>query len=613
MAQLGRKEAEQIIKKILTEYARKIRSAKKKEYAEDIQQQLFNPKIDAVYKLARSEDMDFCIFNRLNDEGIRQLLVGCRRLAKCYGLDSYGKIKNLSYEPESPKCRITADSDGKYTAGGSYTFSLEGKERLGKKWYEPYSVTWHFYMENSVTRKYEEVISAMGEVRALVDFDTWDRNFLVSEKGRYKVTATIFNQAITTGIRPDIVEVCELYFEAEEGDVANLSYTDKIRIAIEYSDVFSEIIEEIGDIRVLAVQMAVVSGAMIGLAATGYGAVVEALGFVFLAVGAAISGTQLLVGIIGLVNFFTTVDDAKTEDDLKACGKIFGDAVAKIGVDGLFFVLSMFGLKKASAKLTTRTVVDNGLNSKKWAGKKLKNRELNIDEKSPEDILRNAGYKRGKEIDDYSAKVKELQKYYTNEELTSIIKQQKDNNKAAKYVLDEMLEKHNTPKIDGLFICDGKVDGKIPTDKYKEYRVKSIHNPESNEMTFGRYDVERDPVTGKPIKDADGNVIRLPSNYIEKAGDTTYFDLGNDWEIQTKKYRLDHRGKQLFNYYNRPAIDDAINNGKQLRFCHDPRKNHNCALEWEWEHIKEKLGINDLEINKVLIYNDEDGFWYVIK
>lgn len=35
MAQLGRKEAEQIIKKILTEYARKIRSAKKKEYAED--------------------------------------------------------------------------------------------------------------------------------------------------------------------------------------------------------------------------------------------------------------------------------------------------------------------------------------------------------------------------------------------------------------------------------------------------------------------------------------------------------------------------------------------------------------------------------------------------
>ena len=33
--------------------------------------------------------------------------------------------------------------------------------------------------------------------------------------------------------------------------------------------------------------------------------------------------------------------------------------------------------------------------------------------KSPEEILQEAGYKRGKEINDYSAKVKELQKYYT--------------------------------------------------------------------------------------------------------------------------------------------------------------------------------------------------------
>ena len=132
MAQLGRKEAEQLIKEILTEYARKIRSAKRREYAEDIQQQLFNPKIDAFYKLAKSEDMDFYIFNRLNDEGIRQLLVGCRRLAKCYELDSYGKIKDFTYEPESPKCRIASDSDGKYSAGGSYTFTLDGKEKLGK-------------------------------------------------------------------------------------------------------------------------------------------------------------------------------------------------------------------------------------------------------------------------------------------------------------------------------------------------------------------------------------------------------------------------------------------------------------------------------------------------
>ena len=65
--------------------------------------------------------------------------------------------------------------------------------------------------------------------------------------------------------------------------------------------------------------------------------------------------------------------------------------------------------------------------------------------------------------------------------------------------------------------------------------------------------------------------------------------------------------------YNRPAIDDAINSGKQLRFSHDPRNYHDCALEWEWNYIKDKLRIYELEINKILIYNNEDGFRYVIK
>ena len=167
--------------------------------------------------------------------------------------------------------------------------------------------------------------------------------------------------------------------EETETEIENLDYSEKIRKAIEYSNVIDEIRDEIGDTRILAAQMVLVSGAMIALAATGYGAVAEALGFVFLAIGAAFSGSNLLAGIIGLVKFFTTVDDAKTEDDLKACGKIFGDAVAKIGVDGLFFVLSMFGLKKASAQLTTKTVIDNGLNSKKWSGKRIEEKELDVE------------------------------------------------------------------------------------------------------------------------------------------------------------------------------------------------------------------------------------------
>lgn len=173
------------------------------------------------------------------------------------------------------------------------------------------------------------------------------------------------------GVQPEI--------QNTETDISKLSYIDKIEKALKYSNAIDEIKEEIGDIRLLALQMASVAGVMIALAATGYGAAAEALGFVLLAVGAAFSGTQLLAGIIGLVKFLTTVDDANTEEDLKKCGKIFGEAIAKIGVDGLFFALSMIGLKKASVKFTTKTVVDNGLNSKKWSGKRIEEKELDVE------------------------------------------------------------------------------------------------------------------------------------------------------------------------------------------------------------------------------------------
>ena len=61
-----------------------------------------------------------------------------------------------------------------------------------------------------------------------------------------------------------------------------------------------------------------------------------------------------------------------------------------------------------------------------------------------------------------------------------------------------------------------------------------------------------------------------------------------------------------------PAIDDAITSGKQLRFSHDPRKYHDCALEWEWNYIKNKMNIDEFDVDDVLIYR-EDGFWYVEK
>ena len=312
------------------------------------------------------------------------------------------------------------------------------------------------------------------------------------------------------------------------------------------------------------------------------------LEMILAASGIALTGVSVYGSIRGIMSANEMKESARTMHEAKKAAKVMAQNIAQLSLNVVDLIFTSKDLIEARIKNTT-AVTDSV-------------------KRSPEEILREAGYKRGKEIDDYYAKVKELQKYYDADELTALIKTQKDNKKSAKYVLDDLLEKHNTPKIERLYICDGKVDGKIPLDKYKEYRKKSIHNQESNEMTFGKYDVVIDEITRKPVKGGDGKPIRLKSNYIERAGNTTYFDLGVDWEIQTNEYWLDYRGKQLFNYYNRPVIDDAINSGKQLRFSHDPRKYHNCALEWEWNYIKNKMNIDDAD--KALRLK-KDGFWYV--
>lgn len=67
-----------------------------------------------------------------------------------------------------------------------------------------------------------------------------------------------------------------------------------------------------------------------------------------------------------------------------------------------------------------QTKIDNF--AQKIFGKESVTAVVDSMKKSPEEILQEAGYKRGKEINDYSAKVKELQKYYTNDELIEVIK-----------------------------------------------------------------------------------------------------------------------------------------------------------------------------------------------
>ena len=61
----------------------------------------------------------------------------------------------------------------------------------------------------------------------------------------------------------------------------------------------------------------------------------------------------------------------------------------------------------------------------------------------------------------------------------------------------------------------------------------------------------------------------------------------------------------MFDLFNKPVLEEAISSGQTLRFSHDPREYRVGAFAQEWELIKIKLGVSDID----LFF--DGGFWYV--
>ena len=141
----------------------------------------------------------------------------------------------------------------------------------------------------------------------------------------------------------------------------------------------------------------------------------------------------------------------------------------------------------------------------------------------------------------------------------------------------------------------------MPLEEYEMYRTKSVINPDSDTMTLGKYEPTIRP-DGTPDWSTPG-----PNSYISKAGDTTYFSLGDDWNKLTEAYHLDSRGLQMFEAFNKPALDDAVAQGKTIRFSHDPRLKiyEKSALRWEWDYLRAQHGYKDIDFM--------GGYWYADK
>ena len=156
--------------------------------------------------------------------------------------------------------------------------------------------------------------------------------------------------------------------------------------------------------------------------------------------------------------------------------------------------------------------------------------------------------------------------------------------------------------INGLKIIDGKVDGKIPLDEYKDIFEKSIHNKNSHIMTLGKY---------RPTINSDGSEnwkIAGDDSYnviAQKNGDM-YFDMKDGlYDVTLDKYNLSYQN--MFDYFNVPALDKAASKGKTIRFTHNPEMKEYAGsfTDKEWKHLQEKWGY--------LYLREEGEFWYAEK
>ena len=178
MAELVRKDTELFIKEILTEYARKIRSVNKNVLAAEVLP-LFNPRMDAFYKLVTSEDMDNHIFSRLNEKGMEELTDLCRSLAELYELRT--TITNSQVQDAG---KFYSFHDGVFyidTRNTEVTIFQIFKDVFGTTWEQDSD----FYME--ICRKclgIEDPNKISGEYKVNLKFDGKDETTEDNEFGR---------------------------------------------------------------------------------------------------------------------------------------------------------------------------------------------------------------------------------------------------------------------------------------------------------------------------------------------------------------------------------------------------------------------------------------------
>ena len=136
---------------------------------------------------------------------------------------------------------------------------------------------------------------------------------------------------------------------------------------------------------------------------------------------------------------------------------------------------------------------------------------------------------------------------------------------------------------------------------YTDYREMSIKNPESDTMTLGKYEPTIRPDGTKDYRTPGSGSY----NVLAEADGSSYFDMGKFWNEIQEGHNLN--SEQMFDAFNKQALDDAVAQGKTIRFSHNPElpQYEKSALRWEWDYLQEQHGYTGLK--------PKGGYWYGIK
>lgn len=115
---------------------------------------------------------------------------------------------------------------------------------------------------------------------------------------------------------------------------------------------------------------------------------------------------------------------------------------------------------------------------------------------------------------------------------------------------------------------EGVPGSRIPAEDYLGLRERSVHNEGSDTLVLGRY-VKNDPTSYIAVAERDG---------------ARYFDMGPEWGQAEKNYGLSPR-EDMFNFFNRPVLDEAMQSGMKIRFTHDPLSARGSFLETEAKYL----------------------------